>query len=140
MGCDIHLYTEIKIDGDWYCYGHPNVPRNYDLFALMADVRNEDGAIHAISKPKGLPANTSIVARHALANPDLHSHSWLSAHELVLLDDAWQKYKPVGWEHSDLEHHFFGYLEGNSWKGFNLYPKDRKLWIEDVRFVFAFDN
>lgn len=141
MGCDIHLYTEVKVQGQWYCYGHPNVPRNYSLFALMADVRNENGELHPISKPKGLPIDMSIVTAAADEYcPDGHSHSWLSAQELVKLEDAWLKIKPAGWDNSDLEHHYFGYLEGNGWAGFMRYPEDRKPWIEDVRFVFWFDN
>lgn len=147
MGCDIHLYTEIKIEGQWHCYGHPNVPRCYPLFALMADVRNEDGEIHPISKPKGLPADCSLpVAKSAECWATAgHSWSWLSASEIAKLDEQWvtvrKAFIPAGeWCGSDLEHHYFGYLEGNGWGGFSRYPEDRKPWIEDVRFVFWFDN
>lgn len=142
MGCDIHLYSEVKVKGQWYCYGHPNVPRCYPLFALMADVRNNEGEYHPVSKPKGLPKDCSVVTREAAnAYQDGHSHSWLSAVELVKLEEAWKSIREVGkWEGSDLEHHYFGYLEGNGWAGFTKYPTDRKEWIEDVRFVFWFDN
>jgi hypothetical protein len=142
MGCDIHLHTEIKVNGKWLHYGAPSVPRCYALFALMADVRNSDGDIIPVSKPKGLPDDISEITR--LSNQrwgcDGHSHSWLSAVELAKLEDAWQKHKPHGWDQSDLEHHYFGYLESNSWAGFAKYPEDREPWIEDVRFVFWFDN
>lgn len=148
MGCDIHLFTEVKINGQWHCYGHPNVPRCYALFALMADVRNSDGAIHPVSKPKGLPDDISVPVRKSAeywgwqgVKGDGHSFSWLSALELVKLEDAWKTVRDSkSWEGSDLEHHYFGYLEGNGWAGFARYPEDRKKWIEDVRFVFWFDN
>lgn len=141
MGCDIHLYTEVKVEGQWYCYGHPNVPRNYVLFALMADVRNEGGRYHPVSKPKGLPSDCSVVVQRAAAGyQGGHSHSWLSAQELAKLEDAWKSIPRDKWEGSDLDHHYIGYLEGNGWAGFAKYPSDRKPWIEDVRWVFWFDN
>jgi len=153
MGCDIHLYGEVKIEGVWHCYSHPNVPRCYALFALMADVRNRDGEIHPVSKPKGLPVDLSLPVAKAAAywgwgakeHGGGHSFSWLGAGELVKLEDQWLKvrkamYPAGGWEGSDLDHHYFGYLEGNGWAGFARYPEDRKAWIEDVRLVFWFDN
>lgn len=144
MGCDIHLHTEVKINGKWEHYGHPHVPRNYTLFALMADVRNEGGKLHPVSKPKGMPSDPSLVTRLAFEHyADGHSHSWLSAVELVMLEDAWNKVKGSEWDGSDLEHHFVGYLENNGWAGFTRYPTGNaraKEWIEDVRWVFWFDN
>lgn len=144
MGCDIHLYTEVKVKGQWYCYGHPNVPRCYPLFAIMADVRNEDGEYHPVAKPKGLPPDCSVVTQLAADNyPDGHSHSWLDAVELVKLEESFKAIAKLltrgNWEGSDLEHHYVGYLEGNSWAGFTRHPDD-KCWMEDVRWVFWFDN
>ncbi len=137
MGCDIHVFTEVKIKGQWYAYGHPNVYRSYTLFALMAGVRNSQN-IMPISLPKGIPDDCSNVVQHAAEDGDGHSHSWLSATEIVELEDRWYKINP---DHNpDLEHHLFGYLEGNSWAGFTRYPDSRPEWIEDVRFVFWFDN
>ena len=69
MGCDIHLYIEYKskkykskmveFDGykySWHDFGKCiNPGRNYALFALMADVRNYDGQLPVIVKPRGMP-------------------------------------------------------------------------------------
>lgn len=108
MGCDIHLYVEYKktVNGvtNWYSgdylmvnpyYGTDEyefkyniVPlyddRNYDLFAILADVRNSCKNKY-ISSPKGLPKNiTKETAREAFHwRYDGHSHSYLTLKELL---------------------------------------------------------
>lgn len=96
MGCDIHMFAEKKVNGKWEQIGkvfenpyyspdreskidedgyewnptHTNQPykgRNYDLFAILADVRNGRGfagvktgeGFNPISSPKGLPKDIS---------------------------------------------------------------------------------
>jgi len=59
MGCDIHVHVEYKADGKWYHYNHPNVGRNYELFAKMAGVRDQ-GNIGPIVQPRGLPDDVSF--------------------------------------------------------------------------------
>lgn len=60
MGCDIHLITEIKKDEIWQRVDEVSedfCSRNYNLFSVLADVRNNffiDGF-----KPKGLPDDIS---------------------------------------------------------------------------------
>lgn len=46
MGCDIHLHSEVMVDGVWHHHAKGQVERNYRLFAKMANVLNdgEDGA------------------------------------------------------------------------------------------------
>ena len=145
MGCDIHLYTEIKIDGDWHCYTKCNVDRDYGLFEKMAGVRGYSNK--SISPPKGLPKNLSLVvsleAKHW--GGDGHSHSWLNLEEIKLLEifvekqieETRKNYPKAGYDYVEKR---WGYLGGNSYGGFekksNSYPKG----IEDVRFVFWFDN
>lgn len=115
MGCDIHCQVEKKngelwekISGfksDYYQEGHeyfgkdefksadsPIDGRNYDLFALLADVRNGRGfagcitgdPIVPISQPKGLPVDVSeeIKKESAEWGIDGHSHSWLTVKEI----------------------------------------------------------
>ena len=57
MGCDIHLWLEVRVagDSDWefirvpvYCY------RSYRLFAYLSDVRNDGGVV-----PFGFPQEGS---------------------------------------------------------------------------------
>lgn len=60
MGCSIHIITEIRKDGKWQYV--PETPkhfenRNYKLFSLLADVRN-NFAIKGFT-PKGLPDDIS---------------------------------------------------------------------------------
>lgn len=126
MGCDIHLYVEKKVDGDWvtadkwtpdkcaesldalsvdyddsFYHG-----RNYQLFSILADVRNGSGfagcdtgdCFTPIAAPKGLPDNASAeVKREADSwDSDGHSHSYLTVQELLNYDWT-QVTKRRGW-------------------------------------------
>lgn len=76
MGCDIHLYVErLNDDLQWEFvpapadakYGEWFGDRNYNLFAMLADVRNGRGfggvdtgnRVEPISAPRGIPADAS---------------------------------------------------------------------------------
>jgi len=115
MGCDIHLYVEKRDENgkwvsadtwtpdDWaakegkdqFVVSFENrfyVDRNYDLFAILADVRNGygfagidtgDGFI-PIADPRGLPFDVTL-AVHAEGDAwdcDGHSHSYFTVAEL----------------------------------------------------------
>lgn len=124
MGCDIHISIQRQnADGAWveipwqetpWDENKPTLPdiavapkgfgnRNYDLFAILADVRNGYGFAGCltcepwppIAQPRGLPEGFSEDA--VLPNPDMrhyasseheprwlgdHSHSWLLLSEL----------------------------------------------------------
>ena len=139
MGCDIHMHTEVKLNGQWECFGSPNVSRNYQLFGKMAGVR---GVETSIADPKGLPKDCSTVVKFCADywGSGGHSHSYLIATEIVELEKWWdEEYKDAGWPQRYPESQW-GYLLGNSWGGFIKYPEDRPEGIEDVRFVFWFDN
>ena len=118
MGCDIHFYTETKTDGRWQPADQwePNeyageegetdlrVPyekafyhdRNYNLFAILADVRNGRGfagcdtgdGFVPIDDPRGLPEDvTDLVKADADRwGDDGHSHSWFTVAELLQYD------------------------------------------------------
>ena len=74
MGCDIHLITEIKKDGEWVAnkkkiFGHkdyltdsPFDWRNYSIFSFLAGVRNRDD-IEPIFKPRGLPKDSNYIKK-----------------------------------------------------------------------------
>ena len=64
MGCDLHLHTEVKINGKLHHYGSHRPHRNYDLFAKMANVRNYDEEIEPISLPKGLPEDITELTKY----------------------------------------------------------------------------
>lgn len=101
MGCDIHLYKEKQVEGQWisadewqaYDYGEGDkgieVPwgkrytgRNYELFGLLCNgVRSN----HPCSfEPRGLPfdACPEIVNEVEKWGVDGHSHSYLYLHEI----------------------------------------------------------
>lgn len=138
MGCDIHAHFEIKINNEWLYYSEPDIDRNYDLFTLMADVRNYDRGIKPISKPRGLPKD--ITKTTALKNkwwtPDGHSHSWLNSKEVTKVIDWHKKQTDDYLRHSRQ----WGYLDGNGWNWFLKSKQDYPEEIQDFRLIFWFDN
>lgn len=107
MGCDIHCYCEVRKNGKWEelkekifksCYSEelssdPYHGRNYDLFAILANVRNGRGfagsdtgnGFMPISPLKGLPADVSGEIKKSSDSWDCdgHSHSWVTLKELI---------------------------------------------------------
>lgn len=137
MGCDIHLYVEIKSKGKWLLYNQPGVSRNYSLFAKMANVRNQGGAVTPISEPRGLPEDISEATKVCFDydEPDAHSMSYLTLIEINRLEKWWK-------ESNSLEkqsfNQVFGWLFGNGYDDLQDLTKPPR--VEDVRFVFWFDN
>lgn len=111
MGCDIHLYVERREAGFWRSAdtwieedGRTDVPygksfydgRNYDLFAILADVRNGRGfagvktgrGFVPIASPRGLPEDASpeVAALSASWDVDGHSHSFHTLRDLLNFD------------------------------------------------------
>lgn len=145
MGCDIHMHIELKINNVWEHYACPKVKRWYDLFGLLANVRNE--VIEPISKVKGLPNDISIITSldYKQMKGDAHSESYLNADEILKLSETlrkWETRDNVGFLAYDLENEILNtYLFGNSFAWHKKYddchlPEN----VEDVRFVFWFDN
>ena len=132
MGCDIHLYVENRVNGAWRaaeCFVQDkddpkscaDVPyekrlysgRNYNLFSILADVRNGYGfagvptgaGYKPMSKPKGLPADVSpeVKAVSDQWDGDGHSHSWFTVAEIMAYDWTpsirfWQRSVTSRWE------------------------------------------
>jgi hypothetical protein len=121
MGTDIHFYVEKRNEqGDWDLigpidydeddYGEDEEPRpyidwrkdpfrvgrNYKLFAILADVRNNYGfagvkmgeRLNPITEPRGIPDDASDLYRQFSDNYgiDGHSHSCLTLRELLNYD------------------------------------------------------
>jgi len=117
MGCDIHPAVErMNEDGSWEVvmpvdddnryakYRQPGEPstcqwtfgRDYDSFALMANVRNY-GNTAPIAEPRGLPKDvTPEVAEELPDDGDLHSHSWLMLPEILEVLKPKNKIKQAG--------------------------------------------
>jgi hypothetical protein len=105
MGCDIHLYVEVKNpEGKWVSpenwtkeKGYFDVPcdekyyteRNYRLFGVLAGVR--DSWVTPIDEPRGLPSDVSKEVRFATDINSDHSHSWFLLQELWEVD--WKSYE-----------------------------------------------
>jgi len=108
MGTDIHAGIEYKENGKWNALMFPNkrkwedqpeyaaeldIDRNYDLFAILADVRNGYGfggvetgsGFKYIAKDRGLPDDISDEARDTACTGD-HTGHWVSLKEILDFD------------------------------------------------------
>src|SRR3982751_2310633 len=88
MGCDIDLYLDLKIDGEWKGAEYYIVERVYTLFALMANVRNNRDEIIPISESKGWTNYISDKFKNIQEEEtvgDFHSHSFLNRFEIKQL-------------------------------------------------------
>jgi hypothetical protein len=199
MGCDIHCYAEVKTNNNgkwkeehWAKIGaifknewskENNFPddfyqpltdkpidcRNYDLFSLLANVRNGTWGeeIKPISQPRGLPHDVSYSIKELSEEfgEDGHSHSYLYLEELENFDWKSRKIKHSAYVSKEQKEAYEidgikpssysawsstgvvldweeTYYEGFA-KGFvdNILPqlKELKKWGK-VRIVFWFDN
>lgn len=99
MGCDIHLFVERKegIEWDkceWIGCGFPiPINRNYSLFSILANVRNNDkNPFYPIEDPRGLPDDLSDELKNVIlkdrfcSKSDGHDHSWLTLKEILGFD------------------------------------------------------
>lgn len=102
MGCDIHLFAEVRREGKWkFVSKAPSgsvdpdpIPdygdqfysgRNYELFALLANVRNYNDSVKPLSEPRGVPIDISSPMAKAIESwsGDGHSHSHFTLNELM---------------------------------------------------------
>ncbi len=109
MGTDIHMRVEVRVDGKWQeANANPYRNRNYDVFAVLAGVRNGSGfagcdtgdPVTPISEPRGLPEDDSA---KPYKDPPFgwsseaddpyyysclgdHSFSWLTLEEILAYD------------------------------------------------------
>ncbi|MHA1809398.1 MAG: hypothetical protein ACTSYH_03695 [Candidatus Heimdallarchaeaceae archaeon] len=142
MGCDIHAIIERK--GNWYSWinsGNPEIHRNYELFAVLADVRNAKNVPY-ICKPRGLPKD---VCREMECLSDSfgtygHSHSFVTLKELEEFDLD-QKYTVMG---KVGKCKIFGVFRRENFNDLifkmTKVKNDYGLTSEEVRLVFFFDN
>ena len=109
MGCDIHPAIEYKENGKWKAVLVPNphfgkwegeaeitasldINRDYDLFAILGNVRNGNGfagldtgdGFDPMSDDRGVPDDISDEAKAALS--DEHSATWVTLAEILAYD------------------------------------------------------
>lgn len=135
MGCDMHAFMELKIDGRWECHSVIKPHRNYEMFAKLVGVRgNVEDAMFEL---KPLPEDLSNVVKVYVKNweQDMHSASWLNLEELQRFEEWFN-------EREELRDSFnwfgreFCSLCGSIWSREKLAEHS----IQDARLVFWFDN
>jgi hypothetical protein len=153
MGCDIHCFAEKYRWGKWVKIGEvfdnpfhdPTFPRsswnsrktaqpyserNYYMFSILANVRNDWGII-PIAMPKGFPVDVSSDVWNYSNDKygrDGHSHSWLTVDELLAYD--W--YRTITIDRVPMTYRD---LASPNILFYNL----RKVGQKKVRIVFFFD-
>lgn len=139
MGCDIHMYIEVKIEGQWHYYGEANIKRNYNLFSRLAGARLSE-RFPPIVAPRGVPDDLSAVTRMHLSRweSDAHTESWLSHDEMM---KVYGEFDNDDWCDYDKNVPFTVYLLGNCVTDYKDEDyEDSYSDIENMRFVFWFDN
>jgi hypothetical protein len=135
MGCDIHFFVERFNDETetWELiknekneYGEFYGSRNYNLFAILANVRNGYGfagtptgkGFVPIDDPRGIPPDASQEYLNEVDrwNGDGHSHSYFTVQELMQYD--WTQTTTLsGWVHASEYATFKRNGEPNAWAG-----------------------
>lgn len=87
MGCDIHGFVEVKIKGKWHATKQIPTVQSYDIFAILAGVRNHLNAV-PISEPRGIPEDASEAVKQDAQDweGEGHNHSWLSSEDFEKYD------------------------------------------------------
>lgn len=144
MGCDIHFYVEKKIGDQWvtadeweddkYDEGRKTVDykkqfysgRSYNLFAILADVRNGRGfagvktgeGFNPIAAPRGVPDDCCAEYRQMMEDYgcDGHSHSYFTLAELLAYDWT-QVTQQQGWVNPIEWAQWRDYGKPNGWSG-----------------------
>lgn len=142
MGCDIHMHFEIKLDGVWHHYSHPNFPRCYAVFAAMARVRDRGDYEGEQHDPRGLPLDLSPVTAMSFERwkDDAHSLSWLTMPEFRPIALWYERMARGSDKWFSLSSEVLGYLCGNDLYEWTPGSDSYDPRIEDVRVVFWFDN
>lgn len=169
MGCDIHIWVERKQtsarpDAPWLIVesadivGEPRDDfereygrkvydgRNYDLFAMLANVRNGGGFVPipvALKLPhedgcRGIPLDASAVYREHADRWDVdgHSHSWATLAELKAYDWTGQKTLRWGTAYAEAAGSFYQ----DTLPALEKYAREHNIPDTDLRIVFFFDN
>jgi hypothetical protein len=99
--------------------------RNYAFFGILAGVRDEN--VECITgEPRGLPDDCDPIIKQEVDSYDHHSASYLSLDELVKANRIYRDYCKNA-PHVPIDLAMFRQLLKLS-------------FVEDVRFVFSFDN
>jgi len=139
MGCDIHVFYEIKINDCWEYYSAASWVRNYDLFEIMAGVRGKEE--NCKFPVKGFPENAGTMTKlhYERWGVDAHTPSYIEAHDLIKLFN-FMELTGIDFKGYENTHRYGGYLFGNGFECFYKYRDDYPDFVQDIRIVFWFDN
>jgi hypothetical protein len=99
MGCDIHAVVEAKLPYNlereekedtflhWHNIGDPGIGRNYEVFAVLGNVRNEEEIPFIAERrfpesAKDIEASDEFLALYEQWSGDAHSASWVTLKEM----------------------------------------------------------
>ena len=143
MGCDIHLFAEIKINGNWIAdlertaemYDYDGSNRVYAAFAILAGVRNDLNII-PIAEPKGIPADASESYKIVCEDwgKDGHSHSYLTLKEFNNYNYCFAE-GALTTEQMKRLANAKNHIDNNIFSNFDACREE-----DEVRIVFFFDN
>lgn len=150
MGCDIHCFVEAKNKetGEWEFRGDaPSYDnRNYDTFAILANVRNGWGfagvvtgqGFNSISMPRGVPADISSLVEEERERWDGagHSYSFFNLKELLAYDwDQGTEHQGIvnRWEYQETKERG----KPKSWCGEVSGPGIKKVTNEEMDALIA---
>ena len=153
MGCDIHTFLEMKktingtevwvnIDPHIYCgyedkLEHQSIAnvRDYELFAVLAGVRNRE-EVKPILEPRGVPDNCHKITldNYISWDSDAHTSSWLTIKELKDYQaTASKEVKRSGLLNPEQYERFSNGLEPESWcQGTNQPDYKHAKWTDRV--------
>ena len=143
MGCDIHTNVEVRqADGSWKIHEGSFIDnRNYDLFAILANVRNGFGfagvttgaGFVPMAEPRGVPEDASPEYRAEAEqwDGDGHSHSYFTVAEMLAYDWT-QTTKKTGLVSPTEFMHWKKDGEPNGWCGDVSGPNVKKLTSEEM--------
>lgn len=138
MGCDIHVIGQTYYFGSWDTFQIPNqfTNRNYNVFGMLADVRNNH-TVPVIKQPTGYPIDFTIDSNNTFHEVLIfhgHSESFLTLKELKTYRKTFNRKKKISAEVLFL----IDYLDNLI--SFLEYWKHDKEDDTMVRIVFNFDS
>lgn len=159
MGCDIHIYRERRINGNWetdtdveisnieedyksYESGCGWFNRNYHVFAAFSNVRSYDNLpVSPPAENRDFPDDVTDInaACKAQWDSDGHSHGWLSLGELKYLQEQYENAMVTHSDNSDKWGNIAEYI-GQYIKQITKEGYFDGLPDEDCRIVFFYDN
>lgn len=144
MGCDLRLIQEIKINNVWYFYNESTPHRNYELFSTLVENHplKEDGYIDSpINIPqRGIPSDISVVGRiiyeHEIENAKISTY--INSKEIKIIENF--IYDNESYFKIPKYPQYFNFLFGNSWSYFLDEREIFPLEIQDIRWIYWFNN